>query len=68
MLENFLEAICWKIRMDAGGVLKGVIMAQCYGIKLWFKAMVLGAQLSIPAVQIFLERCEAKALFEASEL
>ena len=60
MLENFLEAICWKIRVDAGGFLKGVIMAQCYGIILRFTGMVPGAQLSIPAVQTFLERSEAK--------
>ena len=60
MLEKFLEAIHWKIRVDASGFLKGVITAQCYGIILRLKAMVPGVQLSIPAAQIFLKRCEAK--------
>ena len=55
-----METMCWEIRVDAGGFLKGVIMAQCYGIILRFKAVVPGAQLSIPAVQTFLERSEAK--------
>ena len=55
-----METICWEIRVDAGGFLKGVIVAPCYGIILRFKAMVPGAQLSIPAAQIFQERCEAK--------
>ena len=55
-----METICWKIRIDAGDFLKGVIMAQCHGIILWFKAMVPGAQLSILAAHIFQERCEAK--------
>ena len=34
---KFLETICWKIRVDAGCFLKGVIMAQCYGIILRFQ-------------------------------
>ena len=34
---KFLETICWKIRMDVGCFLKGVIMAQCYGIILQFR-------------------------------
>ena len=29
---KFLETICWKIRVDAGCFLKGVIMTQCYRI------------------------------------
>ena len=32
-----METICWEIRMDSGSVLKGVIMAQCYGIILRFQ-------------------------------
>ena len=40
MLENFLEAICWEIWVDASGLLKGLIMAQFYSIILRFKAMV----------------------------
>ena len=55
-----METMCWEIRVDVGGFLKGVIIAQCYSIILRFKAMVPGAQLSIPAAQTFLERCEAK--------
>ena len=35
--RKFLETICWKIQMDAGCFLKGVIMAQCYGIILRFQ-------------------------------
>ena len=54
--------------MDAGGFLMGVIMAQCHGIILRFKAMAPGAQQEHPAAQTFLERCEAKALLEASEV
>ena len=66
---NFLMAtMCWEIRVDAGGFLKGKIMAQCYSIILRFKTMVPGAQLSIVAVQIFLERCKAKALLEVSKV
>ena len=34
---KFLETICWKIWVDAGCFLKGVIMAQCYGIILRFQ-------------------------------
>ena len=42
---NYLETICreilgnhiWKIRLDAGCFLKGVIMAQCYGTILRFQ-------------------------------
>ena len=34
---KFLETICWKIRVDAGYFLKGVIMAQCFGIILRFQ-------------------------------
>ena len=52
---KFFRTICWEIWLDAGGFLKRVIMAQCYGIILQFKAMVPGAQLSIPAAQTFLE-------------
>ena len=63
-----METICREIRVDAGRFLKGVIMAQCYGIILRFKTMVPGARLSIPASQIFLERCEVEALLEASEV
>ena len=29
---NFLETICWEIRVDTSGFLIGVIMVQCYGI------------------------------------
>ena len=43
-----METICWKIRVDAGGSWKGVIMAQCYGIILRFKAMAPGAQVEHP--------------------
>ena len=32
-----LETICWEIRVYAGCFLKGVILAQCYGIILWFQ-------------------------------
>ena len=32
-----METMCWEIRVDAGGFLKGVIMAQCYGITLQFQ-------------------------------
>ena len=32
-----METMCWEIWVDAGGFLKGVIMAQCYGIKLRFQ-------------------------------
>ena len=35
---NFLETICWEIRVDTNGFLMGVIMAQCYGIILWFQS------------------------------
>ena len=38
----------------------GVIMAQCTASYYGFKAMILGAQLTIPAAHTFLERCEAK--------
>ena len=34
---NFLETICWEIRVDTSGPLMGVIMAQCYGIILRFQ-------------------------------
>ena len=34
---KFLETMCWKIWVDASGFLKGVIMAQCYGIIIWFQ-------------------------------
>ena len=34
---KFLETICWKIRVDAGCFLKGVIMAQCWCIILRFQ-------------------------------
>ena len=43
-----METICWKIRVDAGGFFKGVIMAQCYSIILQFKAMAPGAQVEHP--------------------
>ena len=62
------ETMCWEIRVDAGGFLMGLTMAQCYGITLQFEAMVPGAELSIPAAQTFLERSEAKALLEAREV
>ena len=32
-----METICWEIRVDTNGFLMGVIMAQCYGITLWFQ-------------------------------
>ena len=32
-----METMCWEIRMDASSFLKGVIMAQCYGITLQFQ-------------------------------
>ena len=32
-----METMCWEIQVDAGGFLKGVIMAQCYGIILRFQ-------------------------------
>ena len=34
---KFLEIICWEIGVDTSGFLMGVIMAQCYGITLWFQ-------------------------------
>ena len=34
---KFLETKCWEIRVDAGSFLKGVIMAQCYGIIVRFQ-------------------------------
>ena len=34
---KFLETMCWEIWVDAGGFFDGVIMAQCYGIILWFQ-------------------------------
>ena len=37
--------MCWEIRVDAGGFLMGVIMAQCYSITKQFKAMAPGAEL-----------------------
>ena len=36
MMEIF-ATICWEVRMDAGGFLKRVIMAQCYDITLRFQ-------------------------------
>ena len=44
-----METICWKIREDASSFLKGVIMAQCYGVMLQFKAMAPGAQVEYPS-------------------
>ena len=32
-----METMCWEIRVDAGGFLMGVIMAQCYAITLRFQ-------------------------------
>ena len=32
-----METMCWEIRVDTGGLLMGVIMAQCYGITLRFQ-------------------------------
>ena len=32
-----METMCWEIWVDAGGFLKEVIMAQCYGITLQFQ-------------------------------
>ena len=32
-----MENMCWEIWVDAGHFLKGVIMAQCYGITLQFQ-------------------------------
>ena len=32
-----METMCWEIRVDAGGFLKGVIPSQCYGIILRFQ-------------------------------
>ena len=32
-----METMCWEIWVDAGGLLKGIIMAQCYGITLQFQ-------------------------------
>ena len=32
-----MKTMCWEIRVDAGSFLKGVIMAQCYGITLQFQ-------------------------------
>ena len=37
MLGNFLETTCWEIQVDASCFMKGVIMAQCYGIILPFQ-------------------------------
>ena len=34
---NFLETICWEIRVDTSGFFMGVIMAHCYGIILRFQ-------------------------------
>ena len=43
-----METFCWKIRVDTSGFSRGVIMAQCYGIILWFKAMRPGALVEHP--------------------
>ena len=52
---KFLETICWKIRVDTGCFLKGVIMAQYAMVSYYgFKAIVPGVQLSIPAAETFL--------------
>ena len=60
-----METMCWEIRVDAGGFLRGEIMAQFYGITLRFQGK--GAR-SIPVAQTFLERSEAKAFLEASKV
>ena len=62
-----MEAMCWEIRVDAGGFLRGVwhnATASHYG----FKATVPGAEFTIPAAQTFLERSEAKTLLEVSKV
>ena len=61
-----METICWKIWVDAGSFLKGVIMAQCYGIILWFKAMAPEVQVEHPS-STDLCRMMRSALLEASE-
>ena len=32
-----METICWEIRVDVSCLLKGLIMARCYGTILWIQ-------------------------------
>ena len=76
MLGNFLETICWKIRVDTGSFSIDKTMVLGYGITLWFQgngpwqlslAMASGTHEAISAVQTFKERYDAIALLEGSE-
>ena len=73
VLENFLETVCWEppdgncVLGNSGGC-RQFFEGRNYGTRLWHHTTVSRqvCKLSIPAAQIFLERCEPKALLEAS--
>ena len=77
MLGNFLETICWeppdgKYVLGNSDGCQRFFEGGNYGTMLWDHTTVSRQwhqvrKLSIPAAQIFLERCKAKALLEASE-
>ena len=59
-----MEAMCWEIRVDAGGNYGTQLRHHTTDLRQWHQV----CKLSIPAAQIFLERCEERALLEASKV
>ena len=57
---KFLETICWKIWVAASCFLKGVIMAKCYGIILWFQGNGSRGSFEHPGSTDLLERSTGK--------
>ena len=44
-----METICWEIRVDTNGFLRGVITAQCYGITLRFQGNATRSSVEHPS-------------------